>query len=117
MRGSIWAMLIGSIVTLTGCDEFMTTDKPAPASVVDVVGDPSDPVADSTEPSEILGAENGASVQILADSDSNPASGEPAESDADSPEGPSIGVDQANTLDKSKTNRLRTTKRETRIMK
>jgi hypothetical protein len=69
MRGSIWVTLVASVVALTGCSEFITTDKPAPTSVVDVVGDPSDPVAESTEQSDILGAEYSATVQIFADSD------------------------------------------------
>lgn len=117
MRGSIWVTLVASVVALTGCSEFITTDKPAPTSVVDVVGDPSDPVAESTEQSDILGAENSATVQIFADSDSDSANSEPSESETDALGGPSIGTDQANAVEKSKIDRLKTTKRETNVTK
>lgn len=66
------AILIGA----SGCNEFVSTGEPVTA--IDVVGDPTDPVADSMEPADILGSAIPASdeSETLTDnkSDALPAS-------------------------------------------
>ena len=113
MRQTLWMFTAVTILLVTGCSEFMTSETAAPNTVVDVVGDPSDPVADSTEPSEILGADDSTSIQIIAEADSDPVKGESSEGDADV----SNGADQANKLEKQKSNRLNTARRGTSITK
>lgn len=54
MRSFITFAFIGILANLTGCNEFVATNEPVTA--IDVVGDPSDPVADSMEPADILGS-------------------------------------------------------------
>lgn len=47
-------LLIVSIGSLAGCNEFVSTQQQVTA--LDVVGEPNDPVPDSKEPADILGS-------------------------------------------------------------
>lgn len=111
MRQAIWTGMTGILLAVTGCDEFVTTDKPAPATSVDVVGDPSDPVADSTEESDILAAETMTSEQALADTDSNADAKASTDESSKSP-GDDRASDSAASVEKTKAAPLKTTRRE-----
>ena len=54
MRIHLWICLAGTLGSLCGCGEFISTGERT--SAVDVVGEPTDPVPESMEQSEILGS-------------------------------------------------------------
>ncbi len=54
MREFFWIVLAGSLGSLAGCSEFVAPGERT--SVIDVVGEPSDPTPDSMTRADILGS-------------------------------------------------------------
>ena len=114
MRKLVWILLVGGFGCVPGCSEFVGPVVRTTDTTIDVVGDPSDPVSNSSKQADVLGAGIPSLENAESNSDLIPSSTEPAQI-SDEAEVSVFGTDNSDVVgstEAEKPDQLKTTSRD-----